>query len=84
MAGFPSVAAWSPDSEVAVIAAAMAYPDECGPAIRRLQPRHFFDGMHQAIWSVISQLLAEGRSRPWCVTPSIRAPRSMNGAAWTS
>ena len=61
MGEFSSAAAWSPESEVAVIAAAMAYPAECGPAIRRLQPHHFFDGVHQAIWAVISTLLNEGR-----------------------
>lgn len=53
----------APESEAELIAAAMAWPDDCAPAFTSVLPQHFSDGVHGLIWSVIMEMVRAG-ARP--------------------
>lgn len=49
------------ESEVELIAAAMAAPDECQEAFATVRREHFHDGVHGFIWEKILEVRRDGR-----------------------
>ena len=50
------------DSEVALLAAAMCYPEHCGDVLDRLTPEQFGDAVHGRIWGATCTLIRSGRT----------------------
>lgn len=53
-------ALFSPESEVALIGAAMYAPDRCADAFEQLQPEAFGDPVHARIWKAIVEVWRRG------------------------
>ena len=50
------------DSEVALLAAAMCYPEHCGDVLDRLTPEQFGDAVHGRVWGAVCTWSDRGRT----------------------
>lgn len=70
----------STDAELAVLGAAMYAPAECGDALDRLRPDHFFDPLNARCWDAVATRLRQGSiPDPITIAADVGAPLELVG-----